>query len=91
MRKEFSGSKHALAFGNVRCLTTHVAVVDGKWELRGARDRAGNPIPRAEGLLTVVMKRDGGWQFQAFRYTVTQQAATPPTLLKKPGYPEIIK
>ena len=91
MRKEFSGSKHALTFGNVRCLTADVAVVDGKWELRGARDRTGNPIPRAEGLLTVVMKRDGGWQFQAFRYTVTQQAATPPTLLKKPGYPEVIK
>jgi creatinine amidohydrolase len=92
MRKEFSGSKHILSIGVVRCLTADVAVADGKWELKGARDRTGNPLPRAEGLLTLVAKKTGGgFLIDAYRYTVTQNTATPPTLLKKPGYPEIIK
>lgn len=90
MRREFSGSKHILSIGNVRCLTADVAVVDGKWELRGVRDGTGNPRPRGEGLISIAVKRStGGWLFEAYRYTVTQQAAVPPTLLKKPGYPVI--
>ena len=92
MRKEYRASKHILTFGNVRCLATDVAVVDGKWELRGVTDSAGNPRPRGEGLITLAVHRgEGGWLIAAYRYTVTQQAPVAPTLLKKPGYPEIIK
>jgi hypothetical protein len=91
-RKEYRQSRHTLTMGAVRCLTADIAVVDGKWELRGVLDRAGNPAPRGHGLATIVVKRGPeGWLFEAYRYTVTQQAAVPPTLLKKPGYPEIIK
>ena len=78
--------------GNVRCVTRDVAVVDGKWDLRGVVDRAGSASPPGQGLVTIVLSRTPeGWLFEAYRYTVTQQAAVPPTLLKKPGYPEIIK
>jgi hypothetical protein len=64
-------------------------VADGKWELTGVYDAAGNILPRGEGLVTVVLKKgDAGWIFEAYRYTVTQPGAKPPTLLKKPGYPE---
>jgi uncharacterized protein (TIGR02246 family) len=92
MRKEYSASKHTLAFGNVRCLSTDAAVVDGKWELRGVTDGAGTPRPKGEGLISLVVQRsEGSWRIEAYRYTVTQQAPVAPTLLKKPGYPEIIK
>jgi len=92
MRKEYRSSRYTLTLGNVRCVTTDVAVADGKWELRGVVDRAGNAAPRGEGLVTIVVQRaGGGWHFEAYRYTVNQQSAVAPTLLKKPGYPEIIK
>lgn len=88
MRKEYSASKHTITFGGIRCISDDVAVVDGKWELSDVFDRAGNRLPRGDGLLTVVMKKQGGWSFEAYRYTVNQEAVRPPTLLKKPGYPD---
>ena len=92
MRKEYRRSRYTLTMGSIRCITADVAVADGKWELRGVLDPAGNPAPPGRGLTTIVLGRlGGGWIFEAYRYTVTQQAAVPPTLLKKPGYPEIIK
>lgn len=88
-RKEYRSSKHSMNFGGIRCLTGDVAVADGKWELTGVYDAAGNILPRGEGLVTVVLKKgDAGWIFEAYRYTVTQPGAKPPTLLKKPGYPD---
>jgi hypothetical protein len=40
-----------------------------------------------EGFCTLVVKRTGGWQIEAYRYTVKPPAGqTPPTLLKRPGY-----
>jgi creatinine amidohydrolase len=88
MRREYSSSKHVLAFGVMRCVSDDVAVVDGKWELMQVYDQAGNLLPRGDGLLTVVLKKQGGWLIEAYRYTVNQQALRPPTLLKKPGYPD---
>ena len=89
MRKEYSASTHTIAFGPIRCISDDVAVVDGKWELSNVFDQAGNRLPLGDGLLTVVMKKQpGGWLFEAYRYTVNQQALRPPTLLKKPGYPD---
>jgi hypothetical protein len=66
-------------------------VADGKWELTGVYDAAGNLMPRGDGPATVVLKRQGGaWLFEAYRCSVTiaQGGAKPPTLLKKPGYPD---
>lgn len=92
MRREFSSSKHTLRLGMVRCLSADVAIADGKWELRGARDRTGNVLPQADGLVTLTVRRDAGpWLIEAYRYTVNQASVAPPLLLKKPGYPEIIK
>ena len=88
MRREYSASKHVVAFGVIRCVSDDVAVVDGKWDLSNVFDRTGNLLPRGDGLLTVVMKKQGGWLIEAYRYTVNQQAIRPPTLLKKPGYPD---
>ena len=87
MRKEYSASTHTIAFGPIRCISDDVAVVDGKWDLTNVFDQAGNRLPRGDGLLTVVLKKPG-WLFEAYRYTVNQQALRPPTLLKKPGYPD---
>ena len=92
MRKEYRDAKHILTFGQVRCLTADTAVVDGKWELRGLTDQSGRQAPVGTGLLTITLKRgDGPWRFEAYRYTMNQTVAVAPTLLKKPGYPEIIK
>jgi creatinine amidohydrolase len=90
-RKEYRGSKHSVRFGVIRCVSPEVAVADGKWELTGVYDAAGNLMPRGDGPATVVLKRHGGaWLFEAYRYSVTiaQGGAKPPTLLKKPGYPD---
>ena len=87
-RREYRESRHPLTIGTVRCLTADVAVADGKWELRGVYDSAGKPVPRMEGLLTLVVRKTGGWAIDAYRYTITPPALTiPPSILKRPGYP----
>lgn len=88
MRQEYRGSKHPLTFGNVRCVTADVAVVDGKWELRGVLDASGKPLPTFEGLMTLVVARGpAGWAIEAYRYTQKPASAPMPTWLKRPGYP----
>lgn len=90
-RKEYRGSKHSVRFGVIRCVSPDIAVADGKWELIGVYDAAGNLMPRGDGPTTVVLKRhSGAWLFEAYRYAVTiaAEGAKPPTLLKKPGYPD---
>jgi hypothetical protein len=54
----------------VRCLTSDLAVADGKWELSGVVDSAGKPVPLMEGQVTLVVKRDGPWLIEAYRYTI---------------------
>ena len=89
-RQEYRGSKHPLTFGNVRCVTSDVAVVDGKWELRGLSDASGKALPTFEGLLTLVVARGpSGWAIEAYRYTQKPAAAPMPTWLKRPGYPGV--
>jgi len=88
IRQEYRGSKHPLMLGNIRCVTADVAVVDGKWELRGVSDANGKPLPTFEGLLTLVVGRGPtGWAIEAYRYTQKPAAAPMPTWLKRPGYP----
>jgi uncharacterized protein (TIGR02246 family) len=90
LRQEYRGSKHPLTFGNVRCVTSDVAVVDGKWELRGVSDAGGKALPTFEGLLTLVIARGpSGWAIEAYRYTQKPGAAPMPTWLKRPGYPGV--
>src|SRR6185436_9210758 len=80
LRQEYRGSKHPLTFGNVRCVTSDVAVVDGKWELRGVSDAGGKALPTFEGLLTLVVARGpSGWAIEAYRYTQKPAAAPMPT------------
>ena len=87
MQREYRGSRHPLTLGNVRCLSPDVAVVDGKWELRGVSDAGGKLLPTFEGLCTLVVKRAGGWLIEAYRYTQKPAAVPVPTLLKRPGFP----
>ena len=88
-RKEYRGSRHTLAFGSVRCITRSVGVVDAKWELRDVLDPAGNTLPNAEGLSTLVVRRAGdGWQIEAYRYNVKPGTPSPPRFLLRPGYPD---
>jgi creatinine amidohydrolase len=87
-RREYRESRHPLTFGSVRCISPDVAVVDGKWELRDVYDTSGKPVPPMEGLVTLVVQRVGGWQIEAYRYTLKPPVTTiPPTILKRPGYP----
>lgn len=88
MRPEYRGSKHPMTIVNIRCLTSEIAVADGKWELRGVSDSARKVLPTFEGQLTLVMNRGSGrWTIDAYRYTQKPAAAPMPTLLKRPGYP----
>lgn len=88
LRPEYRGSKHPLVLGNIRCLTSDVAVADGKWEMRGLSDPTGKVLPTFEGFCTLVVKRaGGGWAIEAYRYTQKPAAAPMPALLKRPGYP----
>jgi creatinine amidohydrolase len=88
-RREYRGTRHPLAIGNIRCVSADVAVADGKWELRGVTDRNGSSVPTLEGLCTLVVKRGGsGWSIEAYRYTTkTPTGNVPPTVLKRPGFP----
>ena len=92
-QREFRGSKHFLTIGQVRCITSDVAIADAKWELRGVTDGRGNLTPPAEGLCTLVLRRAGsGWVIEAWRYNMKPAtAATQPTILKKPGFPTTIR
>jgi creatinine amidohydrolase len=86
-RREYRHSRHPMQLGTIRCLTNDVAVADGKWELRDVTDAAGKPVPTRKGLLTLVLKRSGGWQIEAYRYSIDAAGPAPPTLLKRPGWP----
>ncbi len=89
LRHEYRGSQHPLMVTNVRCLTSDIAVVDAKWELRGVSDPAGKPLPSYHGLATLVVRRagDDGWAIEAYRYTLDPTAVPLPTWLKRPGWP----
>jgi creatinine amidohydrolase len=70
-RTEYRGSRHPVTFTMIRCLAEDIAIVDGKWELRGLRDAGGRPAPPMQGQVTVVAKRlDENWLIEAYRYTV---------------------
>jgi creatinine amidohydrolase len=90
-RKEYRGSQQPVVLANVHCLNQDVAVVDGKWELRGASDGSGKVLPIYEGLCTLVVKRGGplsAWLIEAYRYTIKPTAVPLPTWLKRPGWPD---
>ena len=87
MRPEYKHSRHPLTIGRVRCITGDVAVADAKWELRGVTDDKGQPVPAADGLCTIVLARRGGWNIEAYRYSVTPPPVALPTLFKRPGLP----
>ena len=86
-RREYRLSRHPLQVGVIRCLTNDVAVADGKWELRNVTDANGKPMPAMKGLFTWVLKRTGGWQIEAYRYSLDPAAPPSPTLLTRPGWP----
>jgi hypothetical protein len=88
-RAEYKASRHFLQIGQIRCLTTDVAVADGKWELREVVDAARQRIPPMDGLSTLVLKRSGGgWLIEAYRYTINPRPGATPAFLKQPGFPE---
>lgn len=87
-RHEYKASRHFLTIGNIRCLTSDVAVADGKWELRDVVDAQRQTVPPMDGLCTLVLKKrtGGDWAIEAYRYTITPRAGAGPTLLKRPGF-----
>lgn len=69
--REHRFSKHPLTLTLVRCLSSDIAVVDGRWELIDVVDAAGQPVPIREGRVTIVVKRtNSNWLIEAYRYTV---------------------
>jgi creatinine amidohydrolase len=86
-RPEYAQSRHTLTIGRVRCLTPDVAVADARWELRGVTDDKRQPVPAAEGLCTLVLRKGAGWHIEAYRYSMNPQAAAPPTFFQRPGLP----
>ena len=86
-RREYRLSRHPLQVGVIRCLTNDIAVADGKWELRSVMDANGKLMPTTKGLFTWVLKKTGGWQIEAYRYSIDPAAPPSPTLLTRPGWP----
>jgi hypothetical protein len=85
-RREYRSTRHPLVLTMIRCLSTDVAIADGKWELRGVLDASGTPVPMMEGQVTLVLKRTDGWLIEAYRYTLKPLAVPPNTpLAKRPG------
>jgi creatinine amidohydrolase len=87
MRQEYRASRHFLSIGHIRCLTTDVALADGKWDLRDVVDANRRAVPPMNGLCTLVLKRsDGRWAIEAYRYTVNAKTGATPSMLKQPGF-----
>ena len=85
-RREYRSTRHPLVLAMIRCLSTDIAIADGKWELRGALDGSGVPLPMMEGQVTLVLKRTDGWLIEAYRYTLKPPATAPTApLAKRPG------
>ena len=86
-RPEYAGSRHGLTIGQIRCLSSDIAIADARWDLRGVTDARGTALPPVDGLCTLVLKRrDGGWSIEAYRYSLKQPQRTQPTLLNRPGF-----
>ncbi len=94
LRREYAGSKHPLELNDIRCVAANVAIADGKWELRLFGDPQASPGRGLAAARTntgwctlIVVKAEGGWSIEAWRYTIDPPAGSPaPTLLAKPGY-----
>ena len=89
-RREYRSSRHPLTLTRIRCLSADIAIADGKWELRGVLDASGKPLPAMEGLVTMVLKRAGGWLIEGYRYTITPAPpaqTSPAPLPNRPGGP----
>jgi creatinine amidohydrolase len=86
-RVEYRASRHSLGIGHVRCLTSDVAVADGKWDLREVTDANRRAVTPIEGLCTLVLKRgEGRWYIEAYRYTITPRTGGAPSFLRQPGF-----
>jgi uncharacterized protein (TIGR02246 family) len=82
--REYRGSRHPMTITMVRCLSSDIAVADGKWQLRTVLDASGKPLPPMSGLVTMVVKKAGDWMIEAYRYTVTSPVDTT-SPQKRPG------
>lgn len=59
----FKNSNQKYTDIKIRFIRSDVAAVDVRWEMTGATDPAGNPVPFRQGLLNFVMvKNEGKWQ-----------------------------
>ena len=94
-KREYRGSIHPVSLYDIRCISSTVAVADGKWELRlediptsGAPARNLPPARRHSGWCTLVLiGGSGSWSIAAWRYTVNPpDGSEVPTTLKKPGF-----
>lgn len=66
----YAGSHAGSEIKRIR-LRGAMAVVDGAWNITGARDAAGAPRPPEQGLFTAVLKKHGGkWYILALREMV---------------------
>ncbi|HUD12115.1 MAG TPA: SgcJ/EcaC family oxidoreductase [Terracidiphilus sp.] len=60
---QFKNSHQKYTGIKTRFIRPDVAAVDVHWEMMGATDPAGNPVPLRQGLLNFVMtKSEGKWQ-----------------------------
>lgn len=83
--REYRHARHYIIMSTIRCLTTSIAVVDGRWDLQDVTDANGRALPRADGFFTMVLRNE---MIEAYRYNTKPGAPTGPTLLKRPGWPD---
>jgi creatinine amidohydrolase len=83
--REYRHARHYIVMSTIRCLTTSIAIVDGRWDLQDVTDKAGKALPRADGFFTMVLR---GEHIEAYRYNTRPAAPSGPTLLTRPGWPD---
>ena len=83
--REYRHARHYIVMGTIRCLTTSIAIVDGRWDLQDVADRSGKALPRVDGFFTMVVR---GELIEAYRYNTKPGVPSGPTLLKRPGWPD---
>lgn len=61
-RTIFKDSRLAATETRVRGLRDDIAAVDVRWTMTGARSPDGAAWPRRDGVMSMILARDGGWQ-----------------------------
>jgi uncharacterized protein (TIGR02246 family) len=74
----YAGSKGEGDVVSVRALSDGMAVIDGRWQITGAKNEDGTPRADEKGILVAIIgKRGGDWAIVALRENTSATDVTP--------------